>query len=296
MTLVLSAKPIAKMLRDQNLRIIDELGIRPTMLLIQVGEDPASAYYVQNIVKTGEKLGCEVSLQSLRSDIDEHDLQDILKQAADNPSIDGIMLQKPLPRHFDTSAIDLCIHPDKDIDATHPMNLGKIMSETDDLVPCTAAAVIETLKYYEIDPCGKHVVILGRSNVLGKPLANLLLQKKAFANATVSVCHSKTPDIALISKSADILVAAIGKALYVKPEMIKENAILIDVGINLQIAADGSENYVGDIDYNACFDKALAITPVPGGIGSITTALLFRNLIRAALICRGINKSIDDFS
>ncbi len=293
---VLSGKPIGTLIKNQVSELISQKQLSPTMLLIQVGSDPASEYYVQSIIKSGKKLGCEVKFLELSSETKEQELIDVILAANNDPEVDGIMLQKPLPKGFDTTKIDICINPDKDVDATHPLNLGRIMNETNFLLPCTAAAVIETLRFYEIKPSGKHVVILGRSTVLGKPLANLLIQKNDFANATVTICHSKTENIGLVTKNADILVAAIGVPEFVKSDMIKPGAILIDVGINLVRDPSGATAYVGDIDYKACFDKALAITPVPGGIGTITTAILFRNLANTAFLNSERNKSIDDFS
>jgi len=292
---ILSGKDIAKQIKTQTKEIISEYSLLPRMLLIQVGSDPASAYYVQNIISNGTKLGCYVQLNELADDASEADLLSEINRANRDPEIHGIMIQKPLPKAFDTAKIDISINPDKDLDAIHPLNLGKIVNETGALVPCTAQAVIETLKFFAHDPAGKHVVILGRSTVLGKPLANMLLQKKAFANATVSVCHSKTTNLSELTRQADILIAAIGSPLFVKADMIKENCILVDVGINLQIDASGKEYYVGDIDYKDCYDKALAITPVPGGIGTITTSILLRNLALSAFMTRFPNKSIDVF-
>ncbi len=283
---ILSGKPIAQKIKSDIQMQIAANGLAPKMLLIQIGNDPASAYYVQNIIKNGAKLGCKVEFLELEPNSTQDDLLRHIQTANADPTIDGIMIQKPLPKGFDTSLVDFSIDPNKDVDGIHPLNLGKIMNETDILVPCTAAAVIETLRFYGIQTSGKHVVILGRSTVLGKPLANLLLQKSDFANATVTVCHSKTTDIPRITKTADILVAAIGSARFVSVEMVKENSVLIDVGINLEHDNDGTPVYVGDIDYKQCFDKALAITPVPGGIGTITTSILFQNLLKAALVKR----------
>jgi len=290
---VLAGKAIALTINRASKALIAEHDLEPRMLLIQVGEDPASSYYVQSIINTADKLGCKAELLSLPADSSQQELLATIKTANSDPGVHGIMIQKPLPKSFDDTEINLSVNPDKDLDALHPLNLGKIMMETDGFLPCTPAAVYFTMKYYGIDPMGKNLVILGRSNVVGKPLANMLLWKKM--NATVTVCHSRTTDLADICRKADILISAIGIANFVKADMVKENSILIDVGINELVTADGSSTYVGDIDYNACYDKVLAITPVPGGIGRITTSLLYLNLVYATMLAEGINKSVDEY-
>lgn len=292
---ILSGKPIASAIKAHLKSLCAELDIHPAMCLIQVGGDPASDYYVQNIISNGRKLGMEISLTSLPDTISQIELIGIIEQANQDPTIDGIMLQKPLPRHIDDIAVGMAIAADKDIDSLNPINLGKILLETDSLLPNTPAAVYATLRYYGIPVSGKHAVIIGRSSIVGKPLANMLLWKNPTANATVTVCHSKSENLSEITRSADILIAAIGKANFVTAEMIKKDAILIDVGINEILDPSGKASYVGDIDYNSCFDKALAITPVPGGIGTITSALLMYNLTKTRLIKLNQNKSIDDF-
>ncbi len=292
---ILSGKPLAKLIQSKIKFLIAQEGIQPKMFLIQVGEDPASSYYVQNIINIGNKLGCEVLYNQYPANFTPEDLLTVLDYANTDPSINGIMLQKPLPPSFDELKIAESINPQKDIDCLHPINLGHIILEKDGLVPCTPLAVIYILRYYKIEVEGKHIVIIGRSNIVGKPLANMFLWKKPYANATVTVCHSRTKNLKDITCSADILIAALGKPSFVKEEMIKPESVLIDVGINQITDKDGNQFYVGDIDYNSCFDKVNAITPVPGGIGSITTSLLFLNLLKACFTARHINKSIDDF-
>lgn len=290
---VLSGKPVAAAINKASKRILAEHPMEPKMLLIQVGGEAASAYYVQSILKNAPKLGCKAELMSLPEDCGQDYLLKQIQRANTDPYVHGIMIQKPLPKDFDEALINLSVNPDKDIDALNPINLGRIMAETEGFLPCTPAAVIYSLKYFGIDPVGKHTVILGRSNVVGKPLANIMLWKKL--NATVTVCHSRTANLADICRTADILISAIGIPHFVKADMVKENAILIDVGINEITDAEGNSVYVGDMDYNALYDKALAITPVPGGIGRITTSLLYLNLIKAALFANGINKSVDEY-
>ncbi len=292
---VLSGKPIATLIRSFVSQSCQALDPRPAMALLQIGSDPAADYYVQSIIKNGAKLGCDVRLESLPITISEAELLQRIQIANQDPAIHGIMLQKPLPRHIDDALVGQTISPDKDIDCLNPVNLGRIMADLPGLLPCTAAAVYILLRYYQIPVQGRKVVILGRSTIVGKPLANILLWKRDSANATVTVCHSRSENLNEITSGADILVAAIGKASFVTAPLVKENSVLIDVGINEVLAADGKAVYVGDIDYNSCYHKALAITPVPGGIGTVTSALLFLNLLQAYLNRDGANKSIDDF-
>jgi methylenetetrahydrofolate dehydrogenase (NADP+) / methenyltetrahydrofolate cyclohydrolase len=292
---ILSGKPISAKIRKVIRELIATHGLTPKMRLIQVGSDPASDFYVQSIVKRGGKLGCEVDLLSLPEGAGQNELLEHITAANEDDSVHGIMVQKPLPKHIDDSKIGSGISPDKDIDCLNPVNLGKIILQEDSLLPATPFAVLCTLKHYKAGVQGSHALIIGRSNIVGKPLANILLWKKSYANASVTVCHSRSENMADLLRSADIVIAALGKAEFVTADMVKEKSILIDVGINEKTDAAGKTSYVGDVDYNSCFDKALAITPVPGGIGSVTTSLLFLNLCKACLASGGINKSVDDF-
>ena len=292
---ILSGKPVSNLINKAVKSLISEYQLCPKMLLIQVGEDPASSYYVQSIISSGQKLGCNCDLLTLSATTSQDELVEYINSANTDSSIHGIMIQKPLPGHIDESAINYTINPSKDLDCLHPLNLGKIMMQSDGFLPGTPAAVFYCMVYYGIDPSGKNLVILGRSNVVGKPLANMLLWKKDYANATVTVCHSRTVGLAGITSSADILIAAIGKPNFVTADMIKENCILLDVGINEVLSENSNSVFVGDIDYNSCFNKALAITPVPGGIGRITTSTLYLNLVKAALEAKGVNKTIDEY-
>lgn len=291
----LTGKAIALAINRVCKQLVAEHNLKPKMLLIQVGEDPASSYYVQSILNTAPKLGCEAELLTLDVNCGQDKLLRIIAEANQNPDIHGIMIQKPLPGSIDDSAVNLSVDPNKDLDALHPVNLGRILMENEVFLPCTPAAVYYSLKYYGIDPKGKHTVVLGRSNVVGKPLANILLWKRPFANATVTVCHSRTKDLAAICRSADILISAIGKPHFVSADMVAEDSVLIDVGINEIQKPDGSSAYVGDIDYESCAKKARAISPVPGGIGRITTSVLYLNLVKANLIARNINKYVDEY-
>ncbi len=295
MAKLLTGKPVAAAVKAALKDLIAANSLQPRMLLIQAGVDPASEFYVQNIVSNGAKLGCEVILRSLPADVSQAQLLDCVEGANLDPSVHGIMIQKPFPAGIDDNLIGSAIDPRKDLDCLNPQNLGKIILEAPGPLPCTPLAALCTLKYYQIPIQGRHVVIIGRSSIVGKPLANLLLWKKPFANASVTVCHSRSQNLAALTQTADILIAAIGKPEFVKQDLVKENCVLLDVGINAVVDAQGKPSYVGDIDFNSCQDKALAITPVPGGIGSVTTSLLFLNLVQACLAAQGVNKNIDDF-
>lgn len=287
---ILLGKPVAKAINEITKSQIEMHHLKPLMSLIQIGVDPASSYYIKSIIKQAEQLGCDVHLIQLEEKISTQELSAIIQKNNISPDVHGIMLQKPFPGHIDENVINNSISEFKDIDGISPVNIGKIYLEQPSFVPCTAAAVIELARYYNIEFSGKHVVVIGRSNVVGKPLVGLLLQKSSLGNATVTVCHSKTKDIEIITKTADIIIAAIGKPNFIKADMIKPDSICIDVGIN-QIKDDNLKDiYVGDIDYNQCFERSLAITPVPGGIGTVTTAILLNNLVKAATLSFNVEK------
>jgi methylenetetrahydrofolate dehydrogenase (NADP+)/methenyltetrahydrofolate cyclohydrolase len=203
----------------------------------------------------------------------------LLNKEAD---VHGIMIQKPLPKTLDLKLIEQSICPEKDVDGFHPLNAGLLMQEKECFLPCTAEALIDIMDYYEINPEGKHVVVVGRSNVVGKPVANLLLYKSKHRNATVTVCHSRTPNLSMFTSQADILITAVGIPNLVKGDMIKEGVIVLDAGINEVIDCEGKSIYVGDVDFESCYDKSGLITPVPGGVGSVTTSVLFKHLCVSA--------------
>ena len=255
--------------------------ITPKIVILLIGNDPAAEYYVQNLEKKGAKVGIEVETKILDVSIKQNTLLDKISTLNNDENVNAIMMQKPLPSHLDESEIVMKIDPNKDVDAFHPMNMGNLVLDREGFIPCTPAAVLELIKYYTIDTNGKHIVIVGRSDIVGKPLANLLLRKSTIGNATVTVCHSRTKDLAFHTKQADILIAAIGKPLFIEADMVRENAIVIDVGVNQIEDAEKGYRYVGDVDYEKCFEKVSAITPVPGGIGTITTAMLLNNVLLA---------------
>jgi methylenetetrahydrofolate dehydrogenase (NADP+)/methenyltetrahydrofolate cyclohydrolase len=279
---VLSGKPVAQAVYHRITELLEGTD-KPCMAIIRIGEDPASDYYAKNIVKQCIKHGFTIELLQLADSITEIELSDQIHKLNDSIGIHGIIIQKPLPKHIKEDNIACLINPNKDIDGINPENIGKIFLGIDSFCPCTALSVLEIIKFYNIDTIGRHVVILGRSPVVAKPLAGLLLRKHRFGNATVTVCHSYTKDLETITRTADILIAAIGVPNFVKPEHMKDNTICIDVGINQVVDSNNNIAYIGDIDYNLSYDKALAITPVPGGVGSVTTALLLENLTNAYL-------------
>ena len=252
---------------------LNEKGITVGLAVIIVGEDPASKIYVANKKKACEALGIISEEYALPESTTEEELLALVDELNRKKSINGILCQLPLPRHLDEKLIINSILPEKDVDAFHPANVGRIMIGDYDFVPCTPAGIMEMLAYENINPEGKNCVVMGRSNIVGKPMAMLLLHK----NGTVTVCHSKTQNLKEICSKADILVAAVGKAKFVTADMVNEGAVVIDVGMN---RVDGK--LYGDVDYEAVKEKASAITPVPGGVGPMTIAMLMQNTLTAA--------------
>ena len=252
---------------------LNQKGITVGLAVIIVGEDPASKVYVSNKKKACEALGIISREYALPENTTEQELLDLIKELNADPEINGILCQLPLPKHLDEKLIINSIDPEKDVDAFHPVNVGKIMIGDFYFLPCTPAGVMEMLEYEGIDVTGKNCVVIGRSNIVGKPMNMLLLHK----NGTVTICHSKTKNLAEICKNADILVAAVGRPNFVTADMVKEGAVVIDVGIN---RVDGK--LCGDVDFENVKDKASAITPVPGGVGPMTIAMLMQNTLTAA--------------
>ena len=277
----LSGKIIAKEIYARIKENIEVNKITPKLVILIIGNDPAAEYYVQNLEKKGTKIGIKVETKILDVSIDQHSLLEKIDDLNNDNNVNGIMLQKPLPPHINESEIVMKIDPKKDVDAFHPLNIGNLVLDKEGFIPATPAAVLEILSHNEIETNGKHIVIVGRSDIVGKPLTNLLLRKSDTGNATVTVCHSRTKDLAFHTKQADILIAAIGKPLFIKADMVRDDAIVIDVGVNQIEDVEKDYRYVGDVDYEACFEKVSAITPVPGGIGTITTAMLLNNVLLA---------------
>lgn len=258
-------------------------GIKPGLVVVLVGEDPASAVYVRNKGRACEKAGILSETIKLPTETSEEDLLNLIEKLNKDNKFHGILVQSPLPAHIDESKVIELINPLKDVDCFHPVNVGKVVSGKPYVLPCTPAGIIKLLQASHISTEGKHVVIIGRSNIVGKPLANLLVQKSPTANSTVTVVHSRTKNISHYTKQADILIAAMGKANFVTEDMVKKDVVIVDVGIN-RISAENEKGYIlaGDVDFKSVLPKVSKITPVPGGVGPMTIAMLLMNTLTAA--------------
>ncbi len=274
--MIIDGKMVSKKVKDEvaeEVKALNEKGIKATLAVVIVGDDPASRVYVNNKKKACEYTGIESLEFALSGDTTQDELLKLVGELNGREDVNGILVQLPLPKQIDEKAIIEAIDPRKDVDAFHKANVGRIMIGDYDFLPCTPAGVMELLKAYDIDPEGKECVILGRSNIVGKPMAMLLLH----ANGTVTVTHSRTLNLKKVTSRADILVAAIGKPRFVTADMIKQGAVVIDVGIN----RDKDGKLCGDVDFDKVKDKASAITPVPGGVGPMTIAVLMKNTLKA---------------
>lgn len=265
-------------------QIVDAGGRAPHLAAILVGHDGGSESYVASKVKACEECGFDSTLLRFEGSISQEQLLEHIRDLNNNPDIDGFIVQLPLPRHIDTHAVIEAIDPHKDVDGFHPANVGRLSIGLPGFVSATPAGIIELLQRYQIPTSGKHCVILGRSNIVGKPLAMLMMQKSYPGDATVTVCHSRTADIASITRTADILVAAMGVPASVTADMVKEGATVIDVGTTRVPDATRARGWklCGDVDFAAVAPKCSYITPVPGGVGPMTIAMLMRNTLLAA--------------
>ena len=279
----LVAKSIRRALKPR-ITALKEAGVTPGLATVLVGEDPASATYVNSKARACLKLGMYSEVILKDASISQDELVSIVEDLNRNDKIHGILVQSPLPSHMDEQAVIVTISPDKDVDGFHPYNVGLMLIGRGELLPCTPHGIIKLLEFYEIDPAGKEVVIVGRSNIVGKPVAALLMQKAKTANATVTVAHSRSTNLAEITRRADILIAAIGKPMFITGDMVSEGVVIIDVGVNRIDDPDTEKGYrlVGDVDFGACSPKATQITPVPGGVGPMTIAMLMENTVTAA--------------
>lgn len=256
-----------------EVKALNQKGINVCLAVILVGSDPASQIYVSNKKKACEQLGIISKEYLLPETTTQDELLSLVKELNADKTVNGILCQLPLPKGLDEKVVIEAIDPNKDVDAFHPVNVGRIMIGDYDFLPCTPAGVMEMLAYYNIDVCGKECVVIGRSNIVGKPMGMLLLHK----NGTVTIAHSRTKNLSEVTRRADILVAAVGKAKFVTADMVKDGAVVIDVGMN---RADGK--LCGDVDFDAVSEKASYITPVPGGVGPMTIATLMQNTLTAA--------------
>ncbi len=275
---LIDGKVLSKQIKDELVLETQKLkqeNINVTLAVIIVGSDPASRVYVNNKEKDCAELGIISKEFALAENTTEEELLSLIENLNNDKSVNGILCQLPLPKHLNERTVIAAIDPKKDVDAFHTENVGKIMIGDFDFLPCTPAGVMEMIDRNNIDVEGKHCVVIGRSNIVGKPMAMLLLHR----NATVTICHSKTVGLAEICKQADILVSAVGRAKFVTPNMVKDGAVVIDVGMNRY---DGK--LCGDVDFDAVCEKTSAITPVPGGVGPMTRAVLMKNTVHAAKI------------
>jgi methylenetetrahydrofolate dehydrogenase (NADP+)/methenyltetrahydrofolate cyclohydrolase len=299
---ILSGKTIADAIKAEVASESDVLGFKACLVVVRVGEDPASEVYVGSKVRTAAELGIISREEHFADEITQDELLAVVNRLNDDNEVDGILVQLPLPKAIDEKVILEAIDPEKDVDGFHPLNVGRLSLGHASLVPCTPAGVIEILQRSEIGISGQHAVIVGRSNIVGKPLAMLLLKE----NATVTICHSKTKDLAAVTRQADILIAAIGRAGFIGDEHIGAGATVIDVGINRVNDAALAERFfegeelvkrlkaietrgstlVGDVDPKSAMAKAANFTPVPGGVGLLTVAMLMKNTITAAKLRR----------
>lgn len=303
---ILSGKQVAEAIKQKVANEVAELekehNFRPCLVAVRVGEDAASAVYVGNKVKTSQELGLISEHKHLPEETTQKELLNLVKELNERGDVDGILVQLPLPKHIDENEILERINPAKDVDGFHAINVGKLSQGQPALVPCTPAGVVEILKFYSIPISGKHAVVIGRSNIVGKPMAQLLLQE----NATVTICHSRTENIEKICSQADILIAAVGRAGFVRGDFIKKGATVIDVGINsvsekekavelfgedelekrLNTIEKRGSTLVGDVNPKEAKEKAANFTPVPGGVGLLTVAMLMKNTLDAAKVRR----------
>jgi methylenetetrahydrofolate dehydrogenase (NADP+)/methenyltetrahydrofolate cyclohydrolase len=284
---ILSGTEIAKEIRKDLKAEIEELkakhGITPGLAVVLVGEDPASQVYVRSKVKTCEKLGVKSIEHRFEADYPESDLLALIDKMNKDDSIHGILVQLPLPKHINEEKVLLRIRPDKDVDGFHPTNVGKMLIGKPDFLPCTPHGCQQILMRSGIETEGKEVVVVGRSNIVGKPVAAILVQKAKGANATVTICHTRTKDMAAHTRRADILVVAAGKPKAVTGDMVKEGVVVVDVGVNrIGKTPEGKDKLCGDVDFESVEPKASAITPVPGGVGPMTITMLMMNTVRAA--------------
>ena len=283
------ALDIRNELKEKISKLKNETGRVPGLVAILVGENPASKIYVSSKAKACEEIGMLSRVERLPENISEVELLATVEKYNSDNNFHGILVQLPLPKHINEDKIIEAISTDKDVDGFHPVSVGKLVIGKDTFIPCTPAGIQELLKRYNIATKGKHVVVLGRSNIVGKPIANILIQKKNFANSIVTICHSAARDLRQFTLQADILIAAIGKPEFVKADMVKEGCVIIDVGINRIDDTNSAKGYriVGDVDFEDVSPKSSYITPVPGGVGPMTIAMLLTNTYKSFLTADG---------
>jgi len=283
------AKQIREELKEEIAGLKEQHNLVPGLVTVLVGEDPASQVYVGAKEKTSKALGLYSERHDLAADTSEEALLALISRLNQDPKIHGILVQLPLPKHINETRVLYAIDPRKDVDGFHPVNLGKLMIGEPDYLPCTPHGIQQLLVRSGVELEGAEVVVVGRSNIVGKPIANILLQKKEGANATVTVCHTRTRDISAHTRRADIIIVAAGRPKAITADMVKEGVVVIDVGVNrIGKTAEGKSILVGDVDFEAVKEKARAITPVPGGVGPMTITMLMLNTVKAAKLAAGL--------
>ncbi|MHC4131823.1 MAG: bifunctional methylenetetrahydrofolate dehydrogenase/methenyltetrahydrofolate cyclohydrolase FolD [Planctomycetota bacterium] len=284
---IIDGKKIAQQMREELKKEVEQLKVKsiiPGLGVILVGEDPASQSYVRSKERACEKIGIYSDDNHLPAETTQDELLNLIEKMNSDDKIHGILVQLPLPEQIDEQAVLLAVNPNKDVDGFHPVNIGKMVAGQEAFLPCTPHGIIQLLIKSDVKIEGSHAVIVGRSNIVGKPLANLLIQKTHTGNATVTVCHTRTKNISHYTLQADILVAAAGRPDTITAEMVKEGAVVIDVGVNRVEDHTKEKGYrlVGDVDFEAVKDKAGLITPVPGGVGPMTITMLLYNTVESA--------------
>ncbi len=283
------AQQIRGELKQETARLKEKFNVVPGLVTILVGENPASVSYVTAKQKTSKELGFYSIQDNQPATIQEEALLQLIEKYNKDPKIHGILVQLPLPKHINETKILYAIDPKKDVDGFHPVNVGKLMIGEADYLPCTPAGIQQLLIRTGAKIDGAEVVVVGRSNIVGKPIANILLQKQKGANATVTICHTGSKDMAFHTKRADILIVAAGKPKAITADMVKEGAVVIDVGVNrIGMTPEGKAKLCGDVDFDGVKEKASAITPVPGGVGPMTITMLMMNTVKAAKLHAGV--------
>lgn len=290
---IISGTETAKAIREELQREVAELkekhGVVPGLVTILVGEDPASQSYVTAKNKTAHALGIHSEQVTLDANTSEEDLLALVDKYNKDDKINGILVQLPLPKHINEGKVLYAINPDKDVDGFHPVNVGKMVLGEQCFLPCTPHGILELLKRTGVETSGAEVVVVGRSNIVGKPIANLMLQKREAGNATVTLCHTRTKNMDQHLKRADIIIAAVGVANMIKADQIKDGVVIIDVGVNrVGMTDSGKAILAGDVDFESVKEKASAITPVPGGVGPMTITMLMKNTVQAARQANGV--------
>ena len=283
------AKEIREELKDELADLKEKHNIVPGLVTILVGEDPASQSYVAAKNKTAHAIGINSEQITLPADTPEDELLALVEKCNADDAINGILVQLPLPKHIDEGKILNMINPDKDVDGFHPVNIGRMVLGEKCFLPCTPHGVLELLSRSGVETSGAEVVIIGRSNIVGKPMANLMLQKRESGNATVTICHTRTKDMAMHCRRADIIIAAVGVPKMLTADMVKDGAAIMDVGVNrIGKTESGKAKLAGDVDFDNVKEKASVITPVPGGVGPMTITMLMKNTLQSAKMTAGL--------